>query len=133
MYDFAFNAHSGLRYLVLLIGVIAAVYALVGMMRKTPVDKAGLTLVRVWTVVLDIQFLLGIITLIALIAAGRFQPQLIGHLILMVAAIAVAHMGAVKLKKADPAARGWGLMLATTLVPLLVIVGGILAIGRSIV
>jgi hypothetical protein len=133
MYDFAFNAHSGLRYLVLLLGILAAVYALIGMMRKQPVDKAGMTLLRVWTVLLDIQLLLGVLTLIALIMDGRFTPQLIGHLVLMVAAIAVAHMGTVKLKKAEPAARSYGLMLATSLIPLLVIVGGILAIGRAIV
>jgi hypothetical protein len=133
MYDFAFNAHSGLRYLVLLLGVLAALYALVGMMRKRPVDNAGMTLLRVWTVLLDIQFLLGVLTLIALIMEGRFTGQLIGHLVLMVAAIAVAHLGAIKLKKADPATRSYGAMLATSLIPLLVIIGGILAIGRPIV
>ena len=133
MYDFAFNAHSGFRYLVLLVGVLAALYALIGLMRKQPVDKAGMSLMRVWTVVLDIQFLLGVLTLIALIMAGRFTGQLIGHLVLVVAAVAVAHMGTMKLKKADPGTRTYGSMLATALIPLLVIIGGILAIGRPIV
>src|SRR5688572_24401192 len=132
MYDFAFNAHSGFRYLVLLLGILAALYALIGLMRKQPVDKTGMTMMRVWTVLLDIQFLLGVVTLIALIMAGRFTGQLIGHLVLMVAAVAVAHMGTMKLKKADPATRSYGSMLATALIPLLVIIGGILAIGRPI-
>ena len=129
MYDFAFNAHSGLRYLILLLGVLTALYALVGMLRKQPVDKPGLTMLRVWTVLLDIQFLLGIITILT----GRFYPQLMGHLVMMIAAIAVAHLGAVRLKKAEPAARTNGLLLASTLVPLALIVAGIIAIGRSIV
>jgi hypothetical protein len=133
MYEFALNAHSGLRYLVLLLGALAALYAVIGMMRKQPVDKTGLTLLRVWTMLLDVQFLAGVLTLIALLMAGRFYGQLIGHLVLMVGAVAVAHMGAIRLKKAEPAARGYGLMLATSLVPLLTIVGGILALGRDVV
>ena len=129
MYEFAFNAHSGWRYLVLLVGVLTALYALVGMMRKTPVDKTALTLVRVFGGVLDVQLLLGIVTLIS----GRFFGQLIGHLVLMIAALAVAHLGAVRLKKAEPAQRRYGLVLATALIPLALIIGGILAIQRAIV
>jgi hypothetical protein len=129
MHDFALNAHSGLRYLILLLGILTALYALVGMTRKQPVDKAGLTMLRIWTVLLDIQFLLGIITIVT----GRFYGQLMGHLVMMIAAIAVAHLGAVRLKKAEPVARSYGLMLATVLIPLVLIVGGILALGRAIV
>jgi hypothetical protein len=129
MYEFAFNTHSGFRYLVLLVGLLTALYALVGMLRKTPVDKPALTLLRVFVVTLDIQMVLGILTLIS----GRFFGQLIGHLVLMIAAIAVAHLGAVRLKNADPAQRGYGLVLAASLIPLALIVGGILAIQRAIV
>jgi hypothetical protein len=129
MYNFAFNAHSGFRYLVLLVGLLTALYALVGLIRKTPVNKPALTLLRVFVVTLDIQMVLGILTLIS----GRFFGQLIGHLVLMTAAIAVAHLGAVRLKKAEPAQRGYGMVLASALIPLVLIVGGILAIQRAIV
>jgi hypothetical protein len=129
MYDFAFNAHSGLRYLVLLVGVLTTLYALVGMAQKKPVDKTGLTLLRFFAGALDLQLLLGIVTLVT----GRFYPQLIGHLVMMVAAIAVAHLGAVRLKKAAPEARGNGMLLASSLIPLLLILAGIIAIGRAIV
>ena len=129
MHDFALNAHSGLRYLILLLGVLTALYALVGMARKQPADKAGLTMLRIWTVLLDIQFILGIITILT----GKFYGQLMGHIVMMIAAIAVAHLGAVRLKKAEPAARTNGLLLAATLIPLALMIAGILAIGRAIV
>ena len=129
MYSFAFNAHSGLRYLILLLGVLTALLALAGYLRKKPVDKAGLTLLRVFTILLDIQLLLGIITLVT----GQFYAQLMGHLVMMVAAIAVAHLGLTRLKKEAPEARGSGRLLAASLIPLLLIIAGILAIQRPIV
>src|SRR5688572_33084552 len=129
MHEFSLNAHSGMRFLVMLLGVMTAVYAIAGMLRKTPVDKTAMTLLRVFTVLLDVQIVLGILTLIS----GSFFGALIGHLIMMIAAAAVAHLGAVRLKKAEPAARGYGLLLAASLIPLALIVGGILAIQRAIV
>ena len=129
MYDIVFNAHSGWRYLVLLLAVLTTLYALVGYVQKKPVDKAGLTMLRIFTVVLDIQVVLGILTLIS----GRFYPQLIGHLVMMIGAVAIAHLGAVRLKKTAPEARSNGMLLTTSLIALLAIVGGILAIQRPIV
>jgi hypothetical protein len=129
MYDFALNAHSGMRYLVLLLGVLTAGYALVGVVRKTPVDNAGLLLLRLFTAAIDIQVLLGIVTLIT----GRFFGALMGHILMMIAAAAVAHLGAVRLKKAEPTARGYGMLLAAALIPLALMIAGILAIQRPIV
>jgi hypothetical protein len=129
MYNFAFNAHSGWRYLVLLMAVLTTVYALAGFVQKKPVTAAGLTLLRIFTVVIDIQMLLGIVTLLT----GRFYPQLMGHLVVMIAAIAVAHLGSARLKKAAPEARTNGQLLAASLIPLLLIIAGILAIQRPII
>ena len=129
MYEFAFNAHSGLRYLILLLAVIAAVYALIGLPRKQPVDKAGLTMLRIFTVLLDIQVVLGVLTLVS----GRYFSQLIGHIVMMIGAVAVAHLGAVRLKNAEAERRGYGLLLASVLIPLALILAGILAIQRPIV
>jgi hypothetical protein len=129
MYDFAFNAHSGLRYLVLLLGVLTAGYALIGFARKTAVDNAGLILLRLFTAAIDVQVLLGIITLIT----GTFFGALMGHIFMMIAAAAVAHLGAVRMKKAEPTARGYGMLLATALIPLALMIAGILAIQRPII
>jgi heme A synthase len=129
MYDFVLNAHSGLRYLILLVGVLTALIALVGMAQKQPVSNAGLTLLRVFVVLVDIQLLLGVLTLVT----GTFYMQLIGHLVMMVAAVAMAHLAASRLRKAAPEARGNGQLLTGALIPLALIVAGILAIQRPII
>ena len=129
MYDFVFNAHSGLRYLILLLGVLTAVLALIGMAQKKAAQPAGVTMLRVFVVLLDIQLLLGVLTLIS----GQFSGQLIGHLVMMVGAIAVAHLASTRLRRAAPEARSSGQLLAGVLIPLVLIVAGILAIQRPIV
>jgi hypothetical protein len=129
MYSFAFNAHSGLRYLILLLAVLTALVALAGLVRKQPASNAGLTMLRIFTILLDIQVVLGIVTLVT----GTFRAQLIGHIVMMIAAVAVAHLGLVRLKKATPEGRGSGQLLAASLIPLLLVVAGILAIQRPIV
>ena len=129
MASFVFNAHSGLRYLILVIGVVTALVALIGFLQKKPASSAGVTMLRIFTVLLDIQVLLGIATLLT----RPFYAQLIGHLVMMIAAVAVAHLGTTRLKKATPEARGSGQLLTASLVPLLLIVAGIMAIQRAIV
>lgn len=129
MHEFSLNAHSGMRFLVMLLGVMTAVYAIAGMLRKTPVDKTAMTLLRVFTVLLDVQIVLGILTLIF----RGFYGALMGHIIMMIAAAAVAHLGSARLKKAEPAARGYGLLLASSVIPLALMIAGILAIQRAIV
>ena len=95
MASFVFNAHSGLRYLILVIGVVTALVALIGFLQKKPASSAGVTMLRIFTVLLDIQVLLGIATLLT----RPFYAQLIGHLVMMIAAVAVAHLGTTRLKK----------------------------------
>jgi hypothetical protein len=129
MHDFALNAHSGLRYLILLLGVLTALLALVGMLQKRPAASAGLTLLRVFTVLLDIQLLLGLATLLT----GRFRGQLIGHLVMMIAAIAFAHFASSNLRKQPAEQRSNGKLLTGALVPLLLIVAGIMAIRRPLI
>lgn len=126
--DVLFQAHSGFRYLVLLAAVAIIVYAVVGLAMKRPLDRGALTTFRFFVILLDIQLVLGIATLLT----RPYFPALIGHIVLMVAAVAIAHLGAVRAKKAEPPA-GFGLILATTLIALALIVGGILAIQRPIV
>lgn len=129
MHDFALNAHSGLRYLILLLGVLTALMALIGMTQKRPASNAGLALLRVFTVLLDIQVLLGLATLLT----GRFYAQLIGHLVMMVAAVAFAHFASSNLRKRPAEERSNGKLLTGALVPLLLIVAGIMAIQRAII
>ena len=129
MFEFALKAHSGWRYAVLFFALMTAVYALIGMARKQPVHDGAVGIMRIFSIFVDIQFALGVLTLLS----RPFYGQLIGHIVLMIGAIAVAHLGFAKLKKSAPENRSYGLMLAASLIPLALMIGGILAIQRAIV
>lgn len=127
--EFAFNAHSGLRYLVLVAATTVTLYALFGLASRRPFDRAGLVLLRVFVGLLDLQVLLGILTILT----RPFFSALIGHLVLMIGAVSMAHMAAVRLKKTAEAERSYKQLLVAALIPLALIIGGILAIHRAIV
>ena len=122
-----FYAHSGVRYLVLLAGVLTLVYALFGTVTRRPYDPRMLTLSRVFAGSVHLQVLLGI----SMLLTGRFYPALIGHIMMMVFAAVVATLVPAVMRRRDPAARTWPPHLIGTLVTLALIWFGITAIGRS--
>jgi len=123
------QAHSGIRYLVLLAGVVGLVYLVAAMARGGRFDRTGRILTAIFTGVLDLQLILGAL----LLAVFEIYSALWGHVAMMVVAVAVAHVLAVVNKKRPEDRRSNGLALAGILVPLLLIVGGILSIGRPLV
>lgn len=123
--NFLFQAHSGLRYLVLLAGLVALAYFVSGLAMKRPVGKGVRVLGSIFTGLLDLQVLLGII----LVAMGRFYPRLMGHIVMMLLAVAVTHaLLVINRKRPSP---GYALPLIAVLVALALIVGGMMAIGRG--
>ncbi|HSP78656.1 MAG TPA: hypothetical protein VLQ93_09015 [Myxococcaceae bacterium] len=122
-----FYAHSGLRYLVLLMGLVAVAYFLCGLATKRPVDKSVRIIGSSFIGFLDLQILLGLI----LVTQWPFYPALWGHIVMMVLAAAVAHtLLAINRRRPNP---NWALPLAGVGIALLLVIGGILAIGRSLV
>jgi vacuolar-type H+-ATPase subunit I/STV1 len=123
---FLFHAHSGLRYLVLLAGLVALAYFVMGLTTKRPVDKGVRILGAAFTGLLDLQVLLGIV----MVAMGRYYPRLIGHIVMMVAAAGVTHaLLVINRKRPTP---GYLLPLIAVAAALVLIVGGIMAIGRGV-
>jgi heme A synthase len=123
-----FYAHSGLRYLVLLVGIAALAYFAYAFITRRPVDRAA-TLLRVgFVALLDVQVLLGLL----LVFLGLWYPAMAGHLAMMVAALVVAHAASVMARRGTDAVRSHRVMLIGVALTLLLIVGGILAIGRPI-
>jgi len=121
-----FQAHSGLRYLVLLVGVVALAYFVSGLATKRPVDKGVRILGAAFTGLLDLQIVLGLL----MVAMGRYYPQLIGHIAMMLLAAAVTHvLLVVNRKRPSP---GYVLPLVAVAVALALISGGIMAIGRGV-
>lgn len=122
-----FKAHSGLRYLVLVVGLLAVVYFVSGLVSKRPVDKKVRILGSSFAGLLDTQILLGLV----LLGSGwPFQPMLWGHLSLMLLAAVLAHvLLVVNRRRPQP---GFLLPLIGVGGALLLISLGILAIGRGV-
>lgn len=114
MYDLVLLAHSWLRWLVLLAGLIAVARAVSGVSARRPWtpsdDRAGLWL----TAALDLQMLLGLIlylflspvtrsAFVDMAAAMRDAPIrffAVEHPVGMIVAIALAHVGRIRIRKA---------------------------------
>ncbi len=122
------HAHSGLRYLVLLAGVVALGYSLFYVFTGRPYDKGIRRAAGSFAGLLHLQVLLGFVFLVS----GRFYPALIGHIFMMLAAAAVAQVPLFVLRRRPPEERRPMPHLIGTAVALLLIWGGILSIGRGL-
>lgn len=123
------SAHSGFRYLVLLLGVVVIAYAAFGMVTKRPYDPRMRILATAFTGTLDLTVLLGL----AHLFTSTFYPQLAGHISMMVLALVVTHIVSVVQRRRALEQRTYAPHLVSTLLVLAVISFGILAIGRPIV
>ena len=121
-----FYAHSGLRYLVLLAGVLAIGYFAFGLATKRPFDKGGRILGASFAGLLHTQVLLGLLVLVT----RFYYPALIGHIVLMVlAAVAAQATMSVNRRRPQP---NFALPLVGVGLAFLFIIGGIMAIGRGV-
>jgi hypothetical protein len=123
------SAHSGFRYLVLLLGIVVVAYAAYGLATRRPYDGRMRILATAFTAALDLTAVLGLATLFT----GSFYPQLVGHITMMALALAITHIVAVVQRRRPLAQRTYGPHVVGTLVALAVVSFGILAIARPIV
>lgn len=124
-----FQAHSGIRYLVLLFGVLALGYALFGMITGRDYDRGMRILASSFAGVLHLQILLGLV----LIFVQGFFPQLMGHITMMIFAAIVAQVTSSVMKRRGPEEKSYGPHAVGVGVALVLVVLGIMAIGRPII
>lgn len=123
------DAHSGSRYLVLLLGIVVIVYSAYGMATRRPYDKRMRIIATSFTLSLDLTLLFGLLHLFT----SNFYPQLVGHIVMMVLAVAVAHVVSVVVRKRPLEQRTYAPHLVSAVVVLALVAFGIMAIGRPIV
>ena len=126
MMPMVFYTHSGLRYLVLLVAIAAIFYLLVGTFRGGPFDKLAKILTGAYVGLLDLQVLIGIV----LFLLTPSSPQVLGHVVLMLAAVTIGHVANILNKRRDEPS--CGVALVGVALSLILIVGGIMALGRTI-
>lgn len=123
-----FHAHSGLRYLVLLLGIVTVAYLAWATLTRRPYDATARKVMAAFTGVVDLQVLIGVLLLFQI----PFYAALMGHLTMMIAAVVVAHAAAIVNRRRPQGQQSHGLLLGGALVTMLLILGGIMAIGRPI-
>ena len=123
------SAHSGFRYLVLLLGVLVIAYAAYGLATKREYDQNMRILSLAFTGVLDLTVLLGVATLFV----GQFYPQLGGHIVMMVLAAVVAHVVSAVMKRRPVEERTYAPHVIGTVIVLGIIATGIISIGQSVI
>lgn len=121
-----FHAHSGLRFLVLLLGFVALGAFFVGQVRGQAFGRFHRIIGTAFAGSLHLQVALGLV----MVALGRFYPALIGHLVMMLlAAVLVQVLLIVNRKRPEP---GFVLPLLGVVGSLACIAGGVMAIGRGL-
>jgi len=129
MSNIFFQAHSGLRYLVLLAGVLTVLYALYGVATKASYDRKIRILSSSFAGLIHLQILLGM----ALIFSGRFQPAVAGHLVMMIFAAAAGQIPVSVMRRRPEEDKTYLSHGVWALVSLGAIVAGIMAIGRPVI
>lgn len=123
-----FYAHSGLRYLVLLAGILALLYLAFAEARGKTDDRVGRILGSAFVGLIDLQALLGV----GMVAMGLYYPALMGHIVMMILAAVSAHVAMAMSRSAEPIDRRNKFRLGGVVVALALIFMGIRAIGRPI-
>jgi hypothetical protein len=129
MSNFLLNAHSGLRYLILLTGVLTVLYATYGVASGRAYDKTIRILASSFVGTLHLQILLGL----ALLLSGQFSSALIGHIFMMVFAAASAQIPVSVMRRRPEENKSYLPHGVAALVALALIWGGVTAIGRTLV
>jgi cytochrome c-type biogenesis protein CcmH/NrfG len=89
MTEFLFQAHSGLRWLVVLITVVALAWLIIGLVSKRPYDKNTHRVMVTFSSLIGVQWLLGIILFLVLGLDVGFRWE---HAVTMTLALIAAHL-----------------------------------------
>jgi hypothetical protein len=121
-----FHLHSGLRYLIVVMALVAFGVFLVGQLRGSTFGRLHRAMGAAYAGLVHLQVTLGIV----LVAMGRYYPRLIGHMALMLtAAIVLQVLLSLNTRRAQPS---FSRPLLGVVVSILCFVAGLAAIGRGL-
>jgi hypothetical protein len=112
--------HGEIRWLVVLLAVIVIIKFLIGWLGKRNYTSLDRTLLSVYTIVLDINVLLG---LILLLFGGGFSGPRLEHATTMILAAIAGHMTALWRRSTDSTIKFRNQLLLVALSVLLVLLG----------
>jgi len=120
MNDFLLQLHSGVRWLVVLATVIAIVKLAIGIIGRQPYDPLTQRLMLVFSGLLSLQWLLGLILFVVLNSFGVLYRW--EHAVTMTIAVAVSHLHR-RWKSAPDSTRYRSSLIIVVIVLMLVFIG----------
>lgn len=124
--SYVFHAHSGLRYAVLLAAAVALVVFALGLSRAQPFSRLHRVVGAAYAGLVHLQVGLGLV----LVAMGKYDPRVLGHMALMLlAAVVLQALLSVNRRRATPGLR---LPVVAVVLSVLCFLGGLAAIGRGV-
>lgn len=127
MTEMLYYAHSGLRYLVLLAGIVAFLFLLWGWATRAEHGRGARIALMAFLGLLDVQIVLGLL----LLATGLYYPALIGHIMTMILGAAAGHGFSVMSRKSPEPRTRYAMGMMAVGVALALVAAGIMAIGRG--
>jgi hypothetical protein len=128
--DFIVGLHSLVRWLVVVAAVVAVIRYVIDLVGKSPDAEMGRKLMMAYTILLDVNVLLGIILIIGrAIGVGQILPVWIEHAATNFVAVIIAHIFAARSKKQSDAKRAATWRLAGVVISMSLIVMGVARIG----
>lgn len=121
--EFLLKLHGEMRWLVALVAAAVAARSLIGWSRRAAFTGADRVLMTVFTTLLDLNLLLGLVLLISL--PGGFPAFRLEHALTMVLAVAAAHSWAMW-KRSDDSTRKFRNNLFVTLAVVALVLVGVL-------
>lgn len=119
--EFILTIHGWVRWLVALVALVAIIRSIMGLVQKQSYTGTDRQLLSVFTIVMDINLLLGLILLFGL--GGGFPMNRIEHATTMIIAIVVAHSTAAWRKSDDAAKKFRNNLIAVVVALALIFVG----------
>ncbi|UCC26002.1 MAG: hypothetical protein JSU98_02660 [Gemmatimonadales bacterium] len=128
---FLLHTHSGLRYVVFLLGIAVVWYALRGVIAKAAYDDRMRILGGLFAVLIHLNIVVG---LAIIVFSQSFEPYLGVHIVTMVFAAAVAHIVPAVMKRRPMEDRTYLPHAVAGVIALALVVAGILVLpaGRII-
>jgi hypothetical protein len=128
--DFIFGLHSLVRWLVVIAAVAAIIRYVIDHVGKSPDVEMGRKLMMAYTILLDVNVLLGLILIVGrAIGVGQILPVWIEHAVTNLIAVVVAHIFAARSKKMAEPKRAATWRLAGVAISMVLIVVGVARIG----
>lgn len=137
-YSLFLTIHDDLRWLVLISALVAVLASLVGISSGKPFRPLGRVTGLVFVSLMDVQFLLGLILCFLSPWVAQFwsnpaaamkvkDARFFGmeHLVIMIAALALAHLGAARSKRVSDDTKAYRITLVWFSLSFLLILGGI--------